>query len=856
MSAIAAHAACKTPVVFVGLDETAPASAVSPDDVAVIIRHHGQAALKAFTAGDLDEARAHWEAHRALQGQLDAPLADPGADPDELQTLAEILAADEVEPAERDGQRVNPPEGLRASSASLARTSPSPDTAPLEETAPAPELVAGAHRSKTAKGVETAKEGAGIGSRAPATGRRAQDSAYGVGASRSTKQEGQSELFTRGGARDPANGIRARDPANGVGARDPANGIRARDPGNGIGARVPANRSGAPPRPADSIDATKGTPSAAAVDARPPGDLPAADSVGGAIVAGDATQKGARQVASARGRSAAPPPRSDRSGAVSKVDPKAWLETEVRRILAEFGEDRALDLPDRFMSNVDRAVSDFTVGVRRKWFARALERMDKYLPEIHGIFSERRLPESFYYLALVESAFNPNAKSRAGAVGLWQFMPATARHYGLTVRWGLDERRDPKKATRAAREYLLDLILEFGDGHSMLLAMAAYNAGEGRVRNRLRRLRDYRNRSFWTLAERKLLPAETRRYVPTIIAAAVVGRNRARFNLNAPRPRRGVATLTLLRPVSIPYLLRVANMAEASLLALNPDLETGSGVTPADTRFRLVLPQAVARRLRSDPVLLTAQRAPKPRPAPVTSSPAERPGPKKKADRYLAYRVQRNDTWWTINEWSGVSQTKLRRDNPTVARGGLRPGQVVYLRDIPDGLMRYHHAVEPGETVSSIAALYGVASKHLQQWNGLGHRPIRAGQPLVVYARRAPPSRVPARPQRVVYKVRAQDTWWKISRWSGIEPDQLRRDNPQAASVGLRPGQQVFLQDPNLRQAEHVVRTGETLAQLALKYGVRADDLSRWNNVSAAALRPGQRLVVYTRLSVSAGQRQ
>ena len=424
--------------------------------------------------------------------------------------------------------------------------------------------------------------------------------------------------------------------------------------------------------------------------------------------------------------------------------PADWLPGEVRRILAEFGEDRAVALPPAFLKDVENAVREFAVGGRRSWFARALRRMDKYLPAIHGIFSARRLPESFYYLALVESGFDPNARSRVGAVGLWQFMPATARHYGLSVRRGLDERRDPKKATRAAREYLLDLVLEFGDGHSMLLAMAAYNAGEGRVRHRLRQLRDYRDRSFWALAERKLLPLETRRYVPKVIAAAVVGRNRARFGHRATRPNGSVATVELRRPVSIPYLLQAAKMAEASLLALNPDLEGRNGVTPADTRFQLVLPAEVASRLETDPVLLAARKPP----APVVAAPdlaPKRVAPDRPSsrDRYIAHRVMRNDTWWSISRWSGVSHSKLRNDNPSVAKSGLRVGQVVYVRGIDARLRRIYHTVESDETVDAIAQQYRVKAGQIEQWNGLTSRTLKAGQRLVIYTRRPAPDPAP-----------------------------------------------------------------------------------------------------------------
>ncbi len=437
-----------------------------------------------------------------------------------------------------------------------------------------------------------------------------------------------------------------------------------------------------------------------------------------------AVQKGtARTTATAT--AATTEPNSPAAAVSPAVGSPAWLKARVREILVEFGEDREVALPATFVQDVRRAVDGFTKGPRQLGFVQALHRMDKYLPTIHGIFSARRLPESFYYLALVESAFDPDARSRAGAVGLWQFMPATARHYGLTVRRGRDERRDPIKSTRAAREYLLDLILEFGDGHSMLLAIAAYNAGAGRVRNRLRKLSDYRDRSFWALAERKLLPLETRRFVPTVIAAAIVGRNRRHFRLGAPGPSGPVATVELRRPLSILYLLRASKLPESSLLALNPDLEPAAGVTPAGAPYRLVLPAAVAKRLESDPVLRRVRR-----------SPSEGPT----AGRRLAYRVRAGDTWWGIARWAGVTQAKLRRDNPRAARAGLRPGQLVYVHGAPDTLRQVYHAVAPGETLAQIAARYGVDEADLQQWNGLRRKAGARGQRLVVYTTRPLPS--------------------------------------------------------------------------------------------------------------------
>ncbi|MDI6854049.1 MAG: transglycosylase SLT domain-containing protein [Deltaproteobacteria bacterium] len=157
--------------------------------------------------------------------------------------------------------------------------------------------------------------------------------------------------------------------------------------------------------------------------------------------------------------------------------------------------------------------------VNRDNFARCLSRSGRYLPMMRRIFREHGLPPDLVYLALVESGFDPWARSPAEAVGPWQFIEATARRYGLTVNDWLDERRDPEKATHAAARYLKDLYRQFG---SWYLAAAGYNAGENLVEGVIRR---HDTRDFWTMADRRLLPRETCNYVPQLIAAALIAKH-------------------------------------------------------------------------------------------------------------------------------------------------------------------------------------------------------------------------------------------------------------------------------------------------------------------------------------------
>lgn len=169
-------------------------------------------------------------------------------------------------------------------------------------------------------------------------------------------------------------------------------------------------------------------------------------------------------------------------------------------------------------------------------FAAALQRLALYRRMIERTFEEEGVPRELLWLGLVESGFNPRARSPKNAVGMWQFVPAAAERYGLALTGG-DERTDPVKSTRAAAQYLKFLYARFGDWP---LAMAAYNAGEQKVQTAINR---GGTTDFWRLAELGLVPRETQAYVPAVLAARHLGASGlgrvtdtdARINDTAPR---------------------------------------------------------------------------------------------------------------------------------------------------------------------------------------------------------------------------------------------------------------------------------------------------------------------------------
>jgi hypothetical protein len=167
------------------------------------------------------------------------------------------------------------------------------------------------------------------------------------------------------------------------------------------------------------------------------------------------------------------------------------------------------------------------VGARMRkehdFIERSLRRGEPLVPMLREELVRAKMPELLHYLAMIESGYQTDVGSPAGALGLWQFMPATAKRYGMRVEGGVDDRRDPRRSTEVAARYLRDLAFEFG-GDALLLALAGYNRGENGVRTALKQMSDpFSDRSYWRLVESNLLPIETADYVPRFLAAAVAG---------------------------------------------------------------------------------------------------------------------------------------------------------------------------------------------------------------------------------------------------------------------------------------------------------------------------------------------
>ena len=262
------------------------------------------------------------------------------------------------------------------------------------------------------------------------------------------------------------------------------------------------------------------------------------------------------------------------------------------------------DLPLAITRRTLKYVRFFTRSDKgRGMFETWLKRSGKYQDLIQAELRERRLPEDLMWLAMIESGFDARARSPMGAVGLWQFMPATGEVYGLQQNRHLDQRRNPRLATEAAGHHLRDLYMRFGDWN---LALAAYNMGYEQL---LDRIDAYGTSDFNELARQGALPQETAAYVPKIAAAAIVANNLERFGFDQVKVGRPIDAAEIAVPPGTPLktLAKASGVSTATLRTLNPDV-LGDRVPPGRGDYLvLVPPETLSRAQAALPALLETE---------------------------------------------------------------------------------------------------------------------------------------------------------------------------------------------------------------------------------------------------------
>lgn len=415
-------------------------------------------------------------------------------------------------------------------------------------------------------------------------------------------------------------------------------------------------------------------------------------------------------------------------------DATAATRETVSADLQSTAHDIAIPLNSRVLAFVEL----FT-GRLKSYLEDGLGRAARFLPMIQDVFRAEGLPLDLAYVPLVESAFKPNALSRANARGIWQFMKGTGLENGLKTDWYIDERAEPEKATRAAANYLKTLYEMFGDWH---LALASYNGGPGRVQRAMKRsgLDD-----FWTLsANSRYLPQETRDYVPLILAAVIVARNPAQYGLDIqPATAPAFETIRLPKPADIRKIAEWAGTSVSLIQDLNPELRRWTTPVRA-TDYEVRVPQGTA-----SLVLVQLE------------------DESNSLSHLNWYTVKKGETLLSVARKLKVSRKDLAEANYVSATARITPGQRLVVPRAPTQMLASgpetlvassrpaarrgsdvvaltnvtpsrepskpsSYQVKRGDTLASIARSYGVSVATLRDWNHLRSSTIRTGQRLVV----------------------------------------------------------------------------------------------------------------------------
>ena len=507
-----------------------------------------------------------------------------------------------------------------------------------------------------------------------------------------------------------------------------------------------------------------------------------------------------------------------------------------------------MDLPHSADKRVKRAISWYRRNP--EYLHRLTQRARPYLPYIVREVEKRGMPMVFALLPVVESAFRVRAYSPAGASGLWQFMPSTGRRYGLKQNWWYDGRRDVVESTRAALDYLTKLLAEFGD--DPLLAVAAYNWGEGNVRRSIARNRARgKPTDVWSLR----LPTETQIHVSHLVAfSAIVERPDAYGVVFDSIPDR-----VYFRPVPIDgqinlaFAAGLAGITLAELRRLNPGFKRAT--TAPGTPHRLQFPSDAAERFT----------------AKLAQLPAERQG------SWTRHAIVYGDTLGEIAGRYGTSVSALKYTNGLAsdriiagndlmvpaAPGGLDALAPLATPDlsVAEGQVKTIHRVRNGDSLWRIARRHGVDMQQLAAWNGLSVETVlHPGQRLTVYRERSRtvPSIAPAKPLKTsqsgtVHVVQHGDTLSEIAERHGTTVLELTEFNRIHEGAVLQPGQELSLipvayTNPRTgrERIRYRVKRGDSLWEISRQFGVSVASLRRWNQLSRnEPLVPGRELFVH-----------